>query len=123
VLTDIVRSKVQEEESDRRIPSPRTPLLRIHGGTDGDGDVTQQHSNSGSQPQEPPSQPFAQQGTSDGEDPVPNLKSSVKTRLLRARGDTDGRQDLSEVITDDSISDPLREKSDQLGGYSVSQYG
>ena len=69
--SDIVGSKVQEEESDGGVSGSLGLILGVDRGTGGNGYVTDQHADGRSEPEETTTQTLAQKRSSDGEQPVP----------------------------------------------------
>jgi len=88
--SDVVGTKVQEEESNGGVSGSFSLVLRIDSGTGGNGDVTDQHADCRSEPEETTTQTFAQKRSSDSEQPVP------EHRILTCQPQT-----FSMGITDD----------------------
>ena len=109
---DIIRSVEQENPRNDSTTSSGTLLLGIQSRTDGLKDEEQQHSSRRSQEEYPPPDLVNKERSADSPEEIPNLEDTVDEELGEGVFDTDGFENLVEVVRNQPVSGPLREEGE-----------
>jgi len=107
---NVVETVVQEDECNDGVTSRLGSVLGVESRADGLEGEHDDHTSGGHHEHAATSTAFNEEGGNDGDDKVVDLKTTVDTELSGGVGDTDGVEDLAQVVGDETVTGPLREE-------------